>query len=99
MHLVGLDLPLWLGLLRLKVAALMLCFEHDCFGIDANDLWKDVNLQAFMYLLGLLNAFESQAINHKHLIQFYFPHKPLRKITVTLYNHQADSSLYVWPHV
>ena len=28
-----------------------------------------------------------------------YPHKPLRKIKVTTYNHQADSRLYVWPDV
>ena len=26
-----------------------------------------------------------------------YPHKPLRKIKVTIYNHKSDSSLYVWP--
>ena len=26
-------------------------------------------------------------------------HKPLRKIKVTICNHQADSPLYVWPDV
>ena len=28
-----------------------------------------------------------------------YPHKPPRKTKVTLYNHQADSPLYVWPDV
>ena len=28
-----------------------------------------------------------------------YPHKPLRKIKVTIFNHQADSPLYVWPDV
>ena len=28
-----------------------------------------------------------------------YPHKPLRKIKVTICNHQADSPLYVWPDV
>ena len=28
-----------------------------------------------------------------------YPHKPLRKIKVTMCNHQADSQLYVWPDV
>ena len=32
------------------------------------------------------------------LIHIY-THKPLRKIKVTLCNHQADISLYVWPNV
>ena len=26
-----------------------------------------------------------------------YPHKPLRKIKVTICNHQADSPLYLWP--
>ena len=28
-----------------------------------------------------------------------YPHKPLRKIKVTICNHQADNPLYVWPDV
>ena len=28
-----------------------------------------------------------------------YPHKPLRKIEVTICNHQADSPLCVWPNV
>ena len=28
-----------------------------------------------------------------------YPHKPLRKIKVTICNHQADDPLYVWPNV
>ena len=28
-----------------------------------------------------------------------YPHKPSRKIEVTICNHQADSPLYVWPDV
>ena len=28
-----------------------------------------------------------------------YPHKPLRKIKVTICNHQADIPLYVWPDV
>ena len=28
-----------------------------------------------------------------------YPHKPLRKIEVTICNHQADSPLYVWPDI
>ena len=28
-----------------------------------------------------------------------YQHKPLRKIKVTICNHQADSPLYVWPDV
>ena len=28
-----------------------------------------------------------------------YPHKLLRKIKVTVCNHQADSSFYVWPDV
>ena len=28
-----------------------------------------------------------------------YPHKPLRKIKVTICNHQADKPLYVWPDV
>ena len=28
-----------------------------------------------------------------------YPHKPLKKIEVTICNHQADSPLYVWPNV
>ena len=28
-----------------------------------------------------------------------YPHKPPRKITVTICNHQADSPLHVWPDV
>ena len=28
-----------------------------------------------------------------------YPHKLLRKIKVTICNHQADRSLYVWPNV
>ena len=28
-----------------------------------------------------------------------YPHKPLRKIEVTICSHQADSPLYVWPDV
>ena len=28
-----------------------------------------------------------------------YPYKPLRKIKVTICNHQADSPLYVWPVV
>ena len=28
-----------------------------------------------------------------------YPHKPLGKIKVTIYNHQADSPFYVWPDI
>ena len=28
-----------------------------------------------------------------------YPHKPLKKIYVTMCNHQADSPLYVWPDI
>ena len=28
-----------------------------------------------------------------------YPHKPLRKMKVTMCNHQADSPLYVWPDI
>ena len=28
-----------------------------------------------------------------------YPHKPLRKIRMILYSHQADRLLYVWPDV
>ena len=28
-----------------------------------------------------------------------YPHKPLRKIKVTIRDHQAHSQLYVWPDV
>ena len=28
-----------------------------------------------------------------------YPHKPLRKIKMTVWNHQADRPLYVWPDI
>ena len=28
-----------------------------------------------------------------------YPHNPMREIKVTICDHQADSPLYVWPHV
>ena len=33
------------------------------------------------------------------MLTHIYPHKPLRKIEVTICNHQADSPLYVWPNV
>ena len=33
------------------------------------------------------------------MLTHIYPHKPLRKIEVTICNHQADSPLYVWPDV
>ena len=33
------------------------------------------------------------------MLTYTYPHKPLRKIKVTICNRQADSPLYVWPDV
>ena len=34
-----------------------------------------------------------------NMLAHTYPHKPLRKIKVTICNYQADSPLYVWPDV
>ena len=33
------------------------------------------------------------------MLSHIYPHKPLRKIELTVCNHQADSPLYVWLNV
>ena len=33
------------------------------------------------------------------MLAYTYPHKPPRKITLTICNHQADIQLYVWPDV
>ena len=37
--------------------------------------------------------------NKVSLLTHTYPHKPLRKIKVTMRNHQVDSPFYVWPDV
>ena len=37
--------------------------------------------------------------NKVSILTHTYPHKPLRNIKVTIYNHQADRQLYVWPDV
>ena len=33
------------------------------------------------------------------VLTYTYPHKHLRKIKVTIFNHQANSQLHVWPDV
>ena len=52
----------------------------------------------FVYRLSALSK-PSLGGDKVSMLTHTYPHKPLRKIEVTICNHQADSLLYVWLNV
>ena len=57
-----------------------------------------LNLEEFVCLLFVSCRVTVRGAKVSMLSHIY-PHKPLRKIELTICNHQADSPLYVWPNV
>ena len=54
----------------------------------------------FLMVIGsLVHCFNNMRRDKVNMLIHTYPHKPLRKIKVTICNHQADSPLYVWPDV
>ena len=55
--------------------------------------------KVFIYVDSLKGDNASMLTHTCQYVNPYIPTQPLRKIKVTICNHQADSQLYVWPDV
>ena len=56
--------------------------------------WRTFSkIKSCFFFLAIIGDCKVSMLTHTH------PHKPLRKIKVATCNHQADSSLFVWPGV
>ena len=52
-------------------------------------------ITCFYFIIGCLSCL----LHLNSMLTHMYTHQPLRKIKMTICNHQADSPLYVWPDV
>ena len=69
---------------------------HDFFPKFMGQFLK--NVRARVQVITLIGQTTSPTVILQMLTHIY-SHKPLRKMKMTICNHQADSQLYLWPDV